>query len=201
MTLLFFDTSFDFILISIFELQNNSLNEIYSFQENCPRESSFRLVPEIKKALEKSNLVKPNIISCSIGPGSFTGIRISVNTVRVLSQLWKIPIHAVDTLELYQDYYEEKLNQDVKLYLDGKQNKVYFKEKKNPSVEISSEEVFSADDKVIITNLNFDFKTINIYSDIPNPLSYFKKNINNLKLEENYEKIIPNYMRETYAKK
>lgn len=201
MNLLYFDTSLDFILISLFQFSDSNIEELCSFRENCPRESSFRLVSEIKKALEKSNIQKPDILSCSIGPGSFTGIRIAVSTVRNLSQLWKIPIHSVDTLELYQDYYEEKFNSEVKVYLDGKQNRIYIKEKKNPSIEISREEINSVDDKLIISDLKFDFETINIYSDLPKPITYFKKNFKELKLEENFEKVVPNYMRESYAKK
>lgn len=201
MNILFFDTSFDFILVSLFKVFHSSVNEIYSFKENCPRESSFRLIKEIRTSLEKSNIEKPNILSCSVGPGSFTGIRISVSTCRNLSQLWNIPFHKVDTLELYQDYYETKFNKSSIIYLDGKQNKVYKKEKKESSIEIVKTEMKFSKEDLIVSDMNLDLEFISIYEDIPSPKAYFEKNFRNLKLESDYEKLTPNYMRESYAKK
>ena len=40
-------------------------------------------------------------VSCSIGPGSFTGIRIGVSTARALSQAWNKPCVAVGSLSAF----------------------------------------------------------------------------------------------------
>lgn len=52
--------------------------------ENCTLTHSVELMDEIEKTLEKAGLNKENIdvFACSVGPGSFTGIRIGVSTVK-----------------------------------------------------------------------------------------------------------------------
>ena len=52
--------------------------------ENCTLTHSVELMGEIEKTLEKAGLDKENIdvFACSVGPGSFTGIRIGVSTVK-----------------------------------------------------------------------------------------------------------------------
>ena len=52
--------------------------------ENCTLTHSVELMGEIEKTLEKAGLDKENIdvFVCSVGPGSFTGIRIGVSTVK-----------------------------------------------------------------------------------------------------------------------
>ena len=52
--------------------------------ENCTLTHSVELMGEIENTLEKAGLDKENIdvFACSVGPGSFTGIRIGVSTVR-----------------------------------------------------------------------------------------------------------------------
>ena len=52
--------------------------------ENCTLTHSVELMGEIENTLEKAGLNKENIdvFACSVGPGSFTGIRIGVSTVK-----------------------------------------------------------------------------------------------------------------------
>lgn len=52
--------------------------------ENCTLTHSVELMGEIENTLEKAGLDKENIdvFACSVGPGSFTGIRIGVSTVK-----------------------------------------------------------------------------------------------------------------------
>lgn len=38
-------------------------------------------------------------MAVSIGPGSFTGLRIGLATAKMLSYIWKVPLAGVDTLE------------------------------------------------------------------------------------------------------
>lgn len=57
---------------------------------------------QIEQALEKNGL-KPNeleFLCCSIGPGSFTGIRVAVNYMRALAWTLNIPVIGINTLEV-----------------------------------------------------------------------------------------------------
>lgn len=61
------------------------------------------LVPMISQLLEETKVKKDKLthIAASIGPGSFTGIRIGVSTARALCQALDLPAVAVPTLESF----------------------------------------------------------------------------------------------------
>lgn len=62
------------------------------------------LVPMAAELLSEENIGKDEIcaVAASIGPGSFTGIRIGVSTARALAQSWDVPCISVPTLELFR---------------------------------------------------------------------------------------------------
>lgn len=43
---------------------------------------------------------RPDLLSVTSGPGSFTGLRVGLATAKMLGMAWKIPIVPVDTLEV-----------------------------------------------------------------------------------------------------
>ena len=59
------------------------------------------LIPTIDKVLNKCNigLKEIDLIALSIGPGSFTGLRIGVSTAKAFSLATKIPVIGVPTLD------------------------------------------------------------------------------------------------------
>ncbi len=61
------------------------------------------LMPMIKRLLEGCEITGEELthIACSIGPGSFTGIRIGVSTARALAQAWGIKTVACSSLESF----------------------------------------------------------------------------------------------------
>ena len=62
---------------------------------------SERVIPAIDSLLQGSGITMQEIEALAIayGPGSFTGLRIGVGTVKALSLSLKIPVYKVDTLE------------------------------------------------------------------------------------------------------
>lgn len=64
----------------------NHLKEIITLADEC---------------LVKAGLAKKDIthVAASVGPGSFTGIRIGVTTARTLSQMWELPCISVSSLD------------------------------------------------------------------------------------------------------
>ena len=55
------------------------------------------LVPTLMRYREQFGV--PQALACAVGPGSFTGLRVSVITARTLAMLDNIPIHAVCSLQ------------------------------------------------------------------------------------------------------
>ena len=62
---------------------------------------SETLMPLIKQILEETNLTLSQIdlLVCDIGPGSFTGIRIGVSTIKAFSDSLQIPCVGISSLE------------------------------------------------------------------------------------------------------
>lgn len=63
---------------------------------------SVKLLPMVEAVLRESGVTFPEIdvYACGIGPGSFTGVRIGVATVKGFAQSWNKPVAAMSSLEL-----------------------------------------------------------------------------------------------------
>lgn len=61
---------------------------------------SEQLMPHIQQLLEMAQAKRSDItaIAVSIGPGSFTGLRIGLATAKALAYVWKVPLIGVPTL-------------------------------------------------------------------------------------------------------
>lgn len=97
MNILSIDTSSNICGVSI--LNNTKL--ICNLDTNTNKTHSENLMPMIELALKKSNLSLKdiNLLICDIGPGSFTGIRIGVSTVKAFMDSLNIPCVPVTSLE------------------------------------------------------------------------------------------------------
>lgn len=97
MKILSIDTSSNVCGVSI--LENHKL--ICNLDCDTGRTHSENLMPMIKDALSKANLTLNEIglIVCDIGPGSFTGIRIGIATVKAFNDSLNIPCIGVSSLE------------------------------------------------------------------------------------------------------
>ncbi|MBI5143930.1 MAG: tRNA (adenosine(37)-N6)-threonylcarbamoyltransferase complex dimerization subunit type 1 TsaB, partial [Candidatus Omnitrophica bacterium] len=122
MKLLAIDTSTDYLSLAIINGDKVSAK----FHKKAEREHSRLLVPMIDRLLKKTKTKLKDIdgFCVSIGPGSFTGLRIGVTVVKGLGYTLKKPIVAVPTLDA--------IAQNAKGFcgiicpvLDAKKNKVY----------------------------------------------------------------------------
>lgn len=89
---------------------------------------SRRLMPNIVSLLKDSGLEVKDVqgIGVSLGPGSFTGLRIGVTTAKTLAQVLKAPIAGVVTLDLLArqfDYLPETL---ICPLIKARKGEVYF---------------------------------------------------------------------------
>ena len=88
------------------------------------------LMPMVDACLVDAGIKKTDLthVSASIGPGSFTGIRIGVSTARVLSQVLKIPAVPAPTLESFrykEGFAEPGSGEAVAVILNARRRQVY----------------------------------------------------------------------------
>ena len=72
------------------------------FQCDDFKTASVSLMPEVDRLLKKSgvSLGEMDFYACVSGPGSFTGIRIGMATIKAFAYVYKKPVVTVTTLEL-----------------------------------------------------------------------------------------------------
>ncbi|MGN1297038.1 MAG: tRNA (adenosine(37)-N6)-threonylcarbamoyltransferase complex dimerization subunit type 1 TsaB [Clostridia bacterium] len=137
MKILSIDTASNICGVSI--LENEKL--ICNLDTNTGRTHSENLMPMVRNALEKTNLTLNDIglISCDIGPGSFTGIRIGIATVKAFKDSLDIPCIGISSLEslAYNIKDNIKENELICSLIDCKNDNCYFAlyEKKNTLLE------------------------------------------------------------------
>lgn len=106
-------------------LENDNLidkNEI-----NNGKTHSENLMPLIDELLKRNNisLKEIDLIACCPGPGSFTGIRIGVSTVKPFSEVLNIKIASVTSLESLARNTQCDDNQVIVSLIDARNNQVY----------------------------------------------------------------------------
>ena len=122
MTILAIDTSTDYLSLAI--MRGDRI--IARFHRKSHMRHSSILVPMIDRLLKKARL-KLKAIDCfaiSAGPGSFTGLRIGVTTIKGFSYALNKPIVAVPTLDVIANN-AKKFKGVICPVLDARKNKVY----------------------------------------------------------------------------
>lgn len=86
---------------------------------------SEKLVPMVKEILDSLNLKAKDIdlYGVALGPGSFTGLRIGVSTVKTMAHLFDKPVVGVSTLEALA--YNLPFNEVVVPMIDARRERVY----------------------------------------------------------------------------
>ncbi len=91
---------------------------------------SETLLPQIEQTLKIANVEKVDAVAVSIGPGSFTGLRIGLATAKALCYAWNTKIIGVPTLQAIS-YHFPTSNAIVIPMLDAQKNRAYFQKFKN----------------------------------------------------------------------
>lgn len=121
-------------------VENN--NQTYFAELDSTMKHSENLLPEIEKLLLKSNLTVNALthVCVNVGPGSFTGLRISIATVKAFLMVNKnLNCLKVNTFELLaKNYFKESKQESATFVLDGLSG-LYFICEINRKLEILSE--------------------------------------------------------------
>lgn len=111
-----------FVVFGLFE--DDKLIEENEIDNGKTHSENFMLL--VKKTLEKAkmNLVDIDVISVVVGPGSFTGIRIGVASVKAMAEVCGLKLVSVYSLEVLaaNEYGKGK---NICSLIDAKNNQVY----------------------------------------------------------------------------
>ena len=104
---------------------SNDLEIIKELNINNTKTHSETLVPLIQTLLKETNtkLQDIELLACDIGPGSFTGIRIGIATIKAISETLSIPIVDVTSLEALA--YGVRDSNIICSLIDARNNQVY----------------------------------------------------------------------------
>ena len=112
---------------------------------------SENLMPMVAKILSNHQLTLDDmdLISCCTGPGSFTGIRIGVSSVKAMAQVCQIPVVSVTSLEILARR-DETFQTKVAL-IDARNNQVYagvFDEAYQAKEELMADDILQVIEKL-----------------------------------------------------
>ena len=118
------DTSSKICAVAILE-DNNKIDEI---SLDNGKTHSENLMPILKEVLERNKLKLSdfNLISVSVGPGSFTGIRIGIASIKPLAEVYNLPVASVTSLEsLARNVENVESDTTIISLIDARNNQVY----------------------------------------------------------------------------
>lgn len=103
-TVLAFDTAMGGISVGVIATNGH----IVSRQVETQRGQAAMLIPVIQEVLDEAQIGFKDIelLVSTIGPGSFTGLRIGLTTAKVLSLSLNIPLIGLNTLEVMAHHYD-----------------------------------------------------------------------------------------------
>lgn len=96
------DTSDKYLFVCLYKDQTKLS---YTCYEAWQRQSEY-LVEEIEKAFLSSGVSKKDLeaVISSVGPGSYTGVRIGLTVAKTIAFSLNIPLYLVSSLEMLQDF-------------------------------------------------------------------------------------------------
>ena len=219
MKILAIDTSSEICSVAILE-DERVIDEI---NLDNGRTHSENLMPLIDEILKRNNFLVSdiNLLACSVGPGSFTGIRIGVSSIKPIAEVLNLKIASVTSLETLARNVEGKEKIIVSL-IDARNDQVYcgiFDDKYD-----KIEDYMADDINKIISHIEKYEKIILVGNGAEKHKELIKEKLYNIKFSENnkqsavnvgkigYKKylennlksadtIIPNYLRKSQAER
>ena len=221
MKILSIDTASDICGVSILEDRNLIIN----LDNNTGRTHSENLMPMVEQAFLQTNLTLKDIdlLVCDKGPGSFTGIRIGVATIKAFHDSLSIPCVGVSSLEALA----HGIQKDGLIFsiLDCKNNNCYFAlyELKNsqyieiipPSTDtitnaLNSVKQIVADSSVCFVGDGAEIYKTQICDEFENPLFFANNILNSYYLglaglskwkENKLDDVLPLYLKKPQAQR
>ncbi len=111
------ETSHKFLLLVLMDDEK----VVDYIQYECLKKQSEYIIPEIDNLLNRNSLTVEDVtnIVVTIGPGSYTGVRIGLTVAKILGSIAKKRVYTLSSLQLYAG-----LN-DCYSFIDARANRVY----------------------------------------------------------------------------
>lgn len=171
MKILAIDTSSKRCSVCIFEDNHVIIN----LNNDDEKTHSVKLMPMVDQAFKETGLSLDDIslLACCIGPGSFTGVRIGISTVKAFADVKNIPVVEITSLEslaynvIHDNSSVNTIDEKKTLIcslIDAKNNNVYcglyyYNEKMN-LIEIFAEDISVTIEKIKNTFVKNNFSDI-----------------------------------------
>ena len=190
MKILAIDTSSKRCSVAILE-DDNVLINLYNDDEKT---HSVKLMPMVDEAFANTELSLDDVdlLSCCIGPGSFTGVRIGISTVKAFADVKNIPVVGISSLESLAYNVKDKILDNSSLVcslIDAKNQNTYcglyyFENNKCIQLQMFAEDINTTISKIIeiAESKKIDF---NVTSS-----SESNFNLNSVQSANKFEKII-----------
>ena len=185
---LFLDTSNKYLYIALFDGEKELVKVLMEGNNN----HSETLVDKLKETLASIMLKAQDLdeIYVGKGPGSYTGVRVSVTVAKVMAYTLNKPLYAFSSLDLI---YTSNLSSDVtKVVMDARRGFSYAKvmELKNDEVITILDESYIETEKL---NELYDVKKLSIENNNYQPLLLLKYHL--VKPVANIHNFVPTYLR------
>lgn len=194
MKTLFIDTSYKFIHVYIL----NEYNVVCERSLSVEKDMSNKILPLIRSCFDdlQFSIKDINNLFVTIGPGSFTGLRVGLTFAKIVAYSLNIKLYPVSTLEYLASI--SKKERKIISIIDARRGNVYAGYYDNELNLLHKEELISYEN---INNINsFIVSFDGIYnSNISNidVVKLIKKHINDVPSDPKL--LVPNYLKKTEA--
>ena len=170
---------------------------IDSIQYEAWQRQSEMMITELESILKKHNITRYDIsnVVCGIGPGSYTGVRISLTIAKVMVMALNIPLFTVSSLRILKDNTQPSI-----CVINARSGRSYIGVYENDKV-ILNDQIMKNEELLKYINehpsyvvcgdtrhLNIDGKIVNILEQMISLLPYLKKETNHLGVTPIYMK-------------
>lgn len=169
MKILAVDTSSKNCSVAIVEVDENKNYNIIAFENSDDEKThSQKLMPIVDKVFKEHNLTLKDmdLLACCVGPGSFTGIRIGIATMKAFADVTNIKTVSVTSLESLSYNIEE--DGIIIPIIDCKNNNVYsaiFSRENNTYKQIGKNISDNIDNAIRLYKANVENKNITFVGD------------------------------------
>lgn len=148
MKILCIDTSSDLCSVALLE----DLKTLKEINLRDGKTHSENLMPLIKQLLQECNITlhEIDLIACDKGPGSFTGIRIGISSVKAMAEVLQIPVIGVCSLDSLS-FHVKQCDSIICSLIDARNSQVYcgiFNEKHTLLTEYMADDIHIIIDKL-----------------------------------------------------